>query len=120
MTKQLLLAGFALATLALNACSSEPSDWRPGEKVSLDMIPPGTRPDQYFDKKGDAAEVEANAAAIPRPINSETHLEPRPMPPAGETVSKNAEGIKEKHADESGDKTEKRAAKAAEAAKAQD
>ena len=116
MTKQLLLAGLVLAALTLNACSSEPSDWRPGEKVSLDMIPPGTRPDQYFDKAGDAAEVESNAAAIPRPINSETHLEPRPMPAAGSTISKNAEGIEEKHAEKSDDKTKQRAAKATEAA----
>lgn len=97
MTKQLLLSGLALATLALNACSSEPSDWRPDKKVSVDMVAPGTRSDQYFDKKGNAEETEANGGAIPRPINSEVVLDERAMPPAGETVSENAEKIQEEH-----------------------
>ena len=41
LTHTLLLA---LATVALASCSAEPSDWRPNEKVSIDVIAPGTRP----------------------------------------------------------------------------
>jgi hypothetical protein len=48
LTSTLLLAVSA-ATLALTSCSSEPSDWRPDEKVSLDMVAPGTRNDENFD-----------------------------------------------------------------------
>lgn len=111
MTKQLLLSGLALATLALNACSSEPSDWRPDKKVSLDMVAPGTRSDQYFDAAANEAETEANGAAIPRPINSEVTLDERAMPPAGETVSKNAPAIKEEYVEKREEKLEERAAK---------
>jgi hypothetical protein len=48
LTSTLLLAVSA-ATLALTSCSSEPSDWRPEEKVSLDQVAPGTRNDENFD-----------------------------------------------------------------------
>lgn len=48
LTSTLLLAVSA-ATLALTSCSSEPSDWRPDEKVSLDQVAPGTRNDENFD-----------------------------------------------------------------------
>ncbi|MBC6613325.1 hypothetical protein H8B15_20560 [Hymenobacter sp. BT507] len=89
MTKKLLLSGLALATLALNACSSEPSDWRPDKKVSVDMIAPGTRPTQVFDVQANHEETEANGAAIPRPINSEVTLDERAMPNPKETVSAN-------------------------------
>jgi len=48
LTSTLLLAVSA-ATLALTSCSSEPSDWRPDEKVSTDVVAPGTRDDENFD-----------------------------------------------------------------------
>ena len=48
LTSTLLLA-ISAATLALTSCSSEPSDWRPDEKVSLDMVAPGTRNDENYD-----------------------------------------------------------------------
>ncbi|MFD2719035.1 hypothetical protein ACFST9_09930 [Hymenobacter monticola] len=48
LTSTLLLA-VATATLALTSCSSEPSDWRPDEKVSLDQVAPGTRNSENFD-----------------------------------------------------------------------
>jgi hypothetical protein len=48
LTSTLLLAVSA-ATLALTSCSSEPSDWRPEEKVSLDQVAPGTRNDENYD-----------------------------------------------------------------------
>lgn len=54
MNKQLLFSALALATLALGACSSEPSDWRPDQKVSLDTVDPGTRSDENFDQAGSA------------------------------------------------------------------
>lgn len=49
LTSLLLLAASA-ATLALTSCSSEPSDWRPEEKVSSDVVAPGTRDDENFDR----------------------------------------------------------------------
>jgi len=49
LTSTLLLAVSA-ATLALTSCSSEPSDWRPENKVSLDQVAPGTRDDENFDR----------------------------------------------------------------------
>ncbi|OWP64589.1 hypothetical protein CDA63_02190 [Hymenobacter amundsenii] len=48
MSKQFALSALALVTLALNACSIEPSDWRPDKKVSLDLVAPGTRSDENF------------------------------------------------------------------------
>jgi hypothetical protein len=47
LTSTLLLAVSA-ASLALTSCSSEPSDWRPEEKVSLDQVAPGTRNDENY------------------------------------------------------------------------
>jgi hypothetical protein len=47
----LLLAPAALLCLA--SCSSEPSDWRPEQKVSLDTVDPGTRASENFDKSDD-------------------------------------------------------------------
>ena len=47
LTPTLLLA-VATATLALASCSSEPSDWRPDEKVSTDLVAPGTRNDENY------------------------------------------------------------------------
>ncbi|MBO2008674.1 hypothetical protein [Hymenobacter negativus] len=49
LTSTLLLA-FSAATLALTSCSSEPSDWRPEEKVSDDVVAPGTRDTENFDR----------------------------------------------------------------------
>lgn len=48
LTSLLLLAASA-ATLALTSCSSEPSDWRPEEKVSVDQVAPGTRDSENYD-----------------------------------------------------------------------
>lgn len=46
LTHTLLLA---LATVALASCSAEPSDWRPDQKTSLDMVMPGSRDSENFD-----------------------------------------------------------------------
>ena len=90
MTKNLLLSGLALATLALNACSSEPSDWRPDKKVSVDMIAPGTRTEEDFD----ATEPnQAKGGAIAEPVSSHTTLDARAKPSAEQATSANAEEV---------------------------
>lgn len=68
--KKLLPVLLPAAVLALASCSSEPSDWRPDKKVSLDMIPPGTRPSDNFDQATDQAPSADKGGAIPRPVNS--------------------------------------------------
>ena len=68
--KKLLLLLLPAAVLALASCSSEPSDWRPDKKVSLDMIPPGTRPSDNFDQGTNEAPSADKGGAIPRPLNS--------------------------------------------------
>ncbi|GAB2774371.1 hypothetical protein HNQ93_001045 [Hymenobacter luteus] len=75
MSKQLVLSALALATLALNACSSEPSDWRPDKKVSLDMVEPGSRSSDNFDQHTSAAADQSKGGAIERPISSEVTLD---------------------------------------------
>jgi hypothetical protein len=53
MNKSLLVA-LALGSI-LSACSSEPSDYRPGAKVSNDEVAPGTRSSDYSNFGGGAA-----------------------------------------------------------------
>lgn len=108
MTKQLLLSGLALATLALNACSSEPSDWRPDKKVSADLIAPGTRSTQVFDVQANHEETEANGGAIPRPINSGVTLDERNMPNPEKTVSANDSEIRHEQGEAAQEKAEAR------------
>ena len=43
----------ALGTTFAVACSSEPSDLRPGNKVSVDTVPPGTRTSPNLDNAAD-------------------------------------------------------------------
>jgi hypothetical protein len=68
--KKLLPVLLPAAVLALASCSSEPSDWRPEKKVSLDMIPPGTRPSDNFDQGTNEAPGPDKGGAIPRPVSS--------------------------------------------------
>lgn len=75
MSKQLVLSALALATLALNACSSEPSDWRPDKKVSVDMVEPGSRSSDNFDQNTEEAAHQSKGGAIERPISSEVTLD---------------------------------------------
>lgn len=64
LTSTLLLAVSA-ATLALTSCSSEPSDWRPDEKVSVDQVAPGTRDTENFDHSVPNGSIEnANSPLI--------------------------------------------------------
>ncbi|SFQ34395.1 hypothetical protein [Hymenobacter arizonensis] len=90
LTNTLLLA-LATASLALSSCSSEPSDWRPDDKVSLDQIAPGTRPTDNFDQNTEYAPNQAKGGAITKPISSAADLDQRPAPKAESTISANAE-----------------------------
>ena len=90
LTSTLLLAVSA-ATLALTSCSSEPSDWRPDEKVSTDVVAPGTRDDENFDHSVPNGSIEnvntplMKAAAGEAPENEAKH------PAAESAISANAE-----------------------------
>ncbi len=85
--KKLLSCLAPAAVLLFASCSSEPSDWRPENKVSLDMVPPGTRPSDNFDQATDYAPSQEKGAAISEPLNSGTRLEKRPAPSAGAVMS---------------------------------
>ncbi len=89
LTHPLLLA-VATASLALTSCSSEPSDWRPGEKVSVDLVEPGTRASDDFDHSVPSGSVEnqqTDVAKAARAANSA----PAPVPSAESAISANAE-----------------------------
>lgn len=75
MTKQLALSALAVATLALNACSSEPSDWRADKKVSVDMVEPGGRSSDNFDQHTAESASQHKGGAIEEPISSEVTLD---------------------------------------------
>ncbi len=82
------------AALAFNACSTEPSDWRPDEKVSVDLVAPGTRSDELF--RTDSADMpnQAKGGAISRPVNSGVKLDERAMPDKNATTSADAASLK--------------------------
>src|SRR6476469_4606438 len=83
LTSTLLLAVTA-ATLALTSCSSEPSDWRPDEKVSDDLVAPGTRNDENFSHTVPNGSIEnvnspmmqAAKSAHASPASATTHISP--------------------------------------------
>jgi len=85
--KKLLSYLAPAAVVLLASCSSEPSDWRPENKVSVDMVPPGTRPSDNFDQATAAAPSQEKAGAISEPVSSGTRLEKRPAPSAGAVMS---------------------------------
>jgi hypothetical protein len=85
--KKLLSYLAPAAVLLLASCSTEPSDWRPENKVSLDMIPPGTRPSDNFDQNTEYAPNQSKGAAIERPVSSGVRLEKGPAPTAAEAMS---------------------------------
>lgn len=90
--KLLKLLPLAAAVLALNACSSEPSDWRPDKKVSVDMVAPGTRISDNFDQNTSYAPNQAKGAAITRPVSSAASgLDRRPAPSAEAAMTANSE-----------------------------
>ena len=100
MTKQLLLSALAVAALSLSACSSEPSDWRPDKKVSLDMVEPGSRSSDNFDQHTEAAASQLKGGAIAEPISSHATLDQREKPSAEHATSANAHETLKNKSDE--------------------
>ena len=92
LTSTLLLAA-ATATLTLTSCSSEPSDWRPDQKVSLDLVAPGTRDSENYDHEVPNGSIEN----INSPVMQEAIAEARgnatvkAAPSAKSAISANAE-----------------------------
>ncbi|MBC6991872.1 hypothetical protein [Hymenobacter sp. BT491] len=89
MNKNLLFSALAVAALALNACSAEPSDWRPENKVSVDLVAPGTRSSDNFDQHTEAAPNQAKGGAIAEPISSHATLEKQALPTADQARTAN-------------------------------
>jgi hypothetical protein len=87
MKKPLLLLAPA-ALLFLASCSSEPSDWRPEQKVSLDTVDPGTRASENYGE-GDEAPRDAKHDAIGEPASKvlQGNLTRRAAPKAGAVMS---------------------------------
>ena len=81
-SKTLLLALAASATLA--SCSSEPSDWRPDDKVSLDQVEPGTRNTANIGQDND------HAHHSPGVEHEDISLDIRAAPTAAEARSANS------------------------------
>ena len=91
LTSTRLLA-VAAATLALTSCSSEPSDWRPDEKVSTDMVAPGTRDDENFDHSVPNGSIEnANSPQIQEAKAQAAGINTAKVPSAESAISANAE-----------------------------
>lgn len=91
LTSTLLLAVSA-ATLALTSCSSEPSDWRPDEKVSTDVVAPGTRDDENFDHSVPNGSIENVKSPLMEAAEAEAHgANAKPVPSAESTISANGE-----------------------------
>lgn len=92
MHKNFLLSGLATVALLFSACSSEPSDWRPDKKVSLDQIAPGSRSSDNFDQGTVYETNQAKGAAIPKPVSSAVeNVDRKPKPSAEGSISANAE-----------------------------
>ena len=89
LTHTLLLA---LATAALASCSAEPSDWRPNEKVSIDVIAPGTRPTENFDHSVPNGSIENANSPLIKAAEAEGEGEQMTKVPSAESaISANAE-----------------------------
>jgi hypothetical protein len=87
MKKPLLLLA-PVALLFLASCSSEPSDWRPEQKVSLDVIPPGTRISDNFDQKEEGArDPKHDPVGEPASKVLQGNLTRRTAPSAGAVMS---------------------------------
>lgn len=56
MTKRILTLALIAGGFNLVSCSSEPSDLRPENKVSVDKVPPGTRSTPNLDNAADNSE----------------------------------------------------------------
>ena len=87
LTPTLLLA-VATASLALASCSSEPSDWRPDQKVSVDMVEPGTRPTDNYDHVLPSGSVENQESDVAKAARD---AQAPPAPSAASAITANAE-----------------------------
>ena len=81
-----LLLALAAATLA--SCSAEPSDWRPDQKVSLDMVEPGTRASENYDQTTPSDAVENKGAPGVKAAKAEAAEH---VPSAESAITANAE-----------------------------
>lgn len=88
MKKPLLLLAPA-ALLFLASCSSEPSDWRSEQKVSLDTVPPGTRISEDYDNDKMPSPADEKHDAIGEPASKvlQGNLTRRAAPKAGAVMS---------------------------------
>ena len=87
-----LLLAVAAATLALTSCSSEPSDWRPDEKVSTDTVAPGTRNTENFDHSVPSGSIENTHSPLMQAAEAEAAgNNTKPVPSAESAISANAE-----------------------------
>ena len=88
----ILLLALATASLALTSCSSEPSDWRPDEKVSTDLVAPGTRDSENYDHSVPNGSIEnANSPLIQAAKAEAKGNDTKPVPSAESAISANAE-----------------------------
>ncbi|GAA4036870.1 hypothetical protein GCM10022409_22230 [Hymenobacter glaciei] len=91
LTSTLLLAVTA-AALALTSCSSEPSDWRPDEKVSADLVAPGTRDTENFSHTVPNGSIEDVNSPLIQAAQAEAHgTNTAHVPSAESAISANAE-----------------------------
>ena len=88
LTHTLLLA---LATVALASCSAEPSDWRPGEKVSTDIVAPGTRATENFDHSVPNGSIENVNSPLMQEAEAAEGKQTTKVPSAESAISANAE-----------------------------
>lgn len=98
------LLALAAAVIALNACSSEPSDWRPENKVSVDAVEPGYResdnynlpaehgPDGRHSEEREHSPANLHGASTDEAHADHAHAPGGPGAPAAEAaISANAE-----------------------------
>ena len=82
------MLALATASLALTSCSSEPSDWRPEQKVSLDTVDPGTRISENYDKTDDVVPGDKkDPIGVPASKVLQGNLTRRAAPSAGAVMS---------------------------------
>jgi len=106
--KKLLSYLAPAAMLLLASCSSEPSDWTVDKKVSLDMVPPGTRVSDNFDQHTDAAPNQEKGGAISDPTSdNKSVLSKRAAPSAGAVMSADVQEGTAMKAGEGGQATKK-------------
>lgn len=87
-----VLLAVSAAALALASCSSEPSDWRPDEKVSTDLVAPGTRATENFDHSIPSGSIEDVHSPLMEAAAAEAAgPTAKPVPSAESAISANAE-----------------------------